>query len=85
MNKQEMYEILLCVLLAVLITVYCIYVIIDERQKVKYYNKNFSYETHWGKYNTMVNKQRKIITKKKIQLYFLKFLVFIREIFIWEH
>lgn len=83
-DKQEMYEILLGVLLAALITIYCIYVIIDEREKVKYYNKSFSYETHWDKYSTMVNKQRNIIAKKKLQLYFLKFLVFVKEVFVWK-
>ena len=85
MNKQELYEILLCFLLAVLIVIYCIYVIIDERKKVKYYNKSFFYDTHWEKYNIMVNRQRKKIASKKIQLYFLKFLVFVKKIFIWKY
>ena len=70
MNKKEMFEIVLCVVLVVLIIVYSIYVILDEQEKTKY--------------NKMVQRQRKIITKKKVQLYLLKVLVFMKEVFIWK-
>lgn len=82
MNKKEMFEIVLCVVLVVLMIVYSIYVILDEQEKTKYYKKTFYYVTDWGKYNKMV--QRKIITKKKVQLYLLKALVFMKEVFIWK-
>ncbi len=84
MNKKEMFEIVLCVVLVVLMIVYSIYVILDEQEKTKYYKKTFYYVTDWGKYNKMVQRQRKIITKKKVQLYLLKVLVFMKEVFIWK-
>lgn len=84
MNKKEMFEIVLCVVLVVLMIVYSIYVILDQQEKTKYYKKTFYYVTDWGKYNKMVQRQRKIITKKKVQLYLLKVLVFMKEVFIWK-
>lgn len=81
LNLNDMYEILLCATLVVLIIVYCIYVIIDEKQKIKYYNKTFRWITNWDKYNTMIKRQRKIILKKKVQLYFFKTLVRLKRAF----
>ncbi|MBQ3020701.1 MAG: hypothetical protein IJD92_00575 [Bacilli bacterium] len=54
MDKDMMFNIVLCALLVVMIITYCIYVIIDERYKMKYYKSTFTYITHWDKYSTMV-------------------------------
>lgn len=81
MNKDIIIDIIICVTLISLLIIYSIYVIIDERKKIKYYNKIICYNTNWDKYQTMLKEQNKIIINKKIELYRLKILVMIRRIF----
>ena len=84
MNREVLELIIYISLLTILIIMYCVYVIIDEKKKIEYYNSKFTYETDWDKYNTMVYKQRKIIRKKKIELFYYKSLLMIRGLFIWK-
>lgn len=84
MDKDIMFDIVLCALLVVLIVTYCIYVIIDERYKMKYYKSTLTYVTHWDKYSTMVEKQKRVIILKKIELRYYQFLVFIKRLFVWK-
>ena len=79
-----MFNIVLCVLLVVLSITYCVFVLFDEKSKIKYYESSLSYETDWDKYNIMVKKQKRIITIKKIKLKYYQFLVFIKRLFIWK-
>lgn len=72
-------------LMAVLIIIYLAYVLIDEHKKLTYYNKNLYYETDWDKYSTMVEKQKKILFIKRIELFYYKVLVKIKRLFIWKH
>lgn len=81
MNKDLIINILICIIIIVLLIVYSIYVLVDERKKIKYYNKIIGYDTAWDKYQTMVDKQRIIIIKKRVHLCILKFLVMIRRMF----
>ena len=69
------------VVLTILLLVYSIFVIIEEREKMKYYKYNILYVTNWDKYNTMVKKQKRVLFKKKVQLTFLTVLVKVRRIF----
>lgn len=81
MKSDAIVYIILIALMVILLITYSIYVIIDERKKMKYYYSNLLYVTDWDKFSTMVKKQRRIIRKKKIQLFFLTFLVKIKERF----
>ena len=84
MDKDMMFNIVLCVLLVVLSITYCVFVLFDEMSKIKYYESSLSYETDWDKYNRMVKRQKRIITIKKIKLKYYQFLVFIKRLFIWK-
>lgn len=81
MSKDVIIDIIICATLIALLIIYSVYVIIDERKKIKYYNKIIGYNTNWDKYQTMLKEQNKIIIKKKIELYRLKILVMIRRMF----
>lgn len=81
MNKDVIIDIMICMIIIILLIIYSIYVIVDERKKVKYYNKIINYDTNWDKYQTMLERQKRIIIKKKLELYGLRMLVMIRRIF----
>ena len=72
------------IVLAIILLVYSIFVIIEEREKMKYYKYNILYVTNWDKYNTMVKKQKRVLFKKKIQLTFLTVFVRVRRLFKWH-
>ena len=59
--------------MALIMMIYSIYAIIQEKQKSKYYKKTILYETNYDKYFTMVRKQKIVVLKKRLQLPFLKF------------
>lgn len=81
MKNDKIVYLILIVLMVILLITYSIYVIVNERKKTRYYNSVLLYETDWDKFSTMVKKQKRIIKKKKIQLFFLTFLVKMKEIF----
>lgn len=83
MDKDILFNIILITIMVVLLLTYLIYVIYDERKKRKYYKYTILYETDWDMYSSMVQKQRRILLGKKIQLLWLTFLVKIKEIFRW--
>lgn len=85
MSKEVIECLLMIALMASLIIIYTVYVIYDEHKKLKYYNKDLYYETDWDKYSTMVEKQKKILLYKKIELVYYKILVIIKRIFVWKH
>jgi len=76
--------IVLITIMVILIIVYMIYVILDERKKLKYYKSTIFYETDWDKYNEMVIKQKRVIFKKRVQLFFLQVLVFLKGLVVWK-
>lgn len=84
MDKDIIKTLILIFLMAITIIIYLIYVLQDEHKKIKYYNKNLYYETDWDKYSTMVEKQKKILLKKKLTLVYYKILVFLKRIIIWK-
>lgn len=81
MENDIIVYLILIIILAILLITYGVYVIIDERKKMKYYYSNLLYVTDWDKFSTMVKKQKRIIRKKKLQLFFLTIMVKIKEIF----
>ena len=84
MDKETIKTLILIILMAITIIIYLIYVLQDEHKKIKYYNKNLYYETDWDKYSTMVEKQKKILLKKRLTLTYYKTLVFLKRIVIWK-
>lgn len=83
MSEVILYGIL-CVIMIILLITYGIYVLIDEKKKIKYYKKTLLYTTEWDKYYTMLQKQKRIIFYKKIQLLWLKILVGIKGLIPWN-
>ena len=84
MEKEVVEYSLLIILLSILILIYCVYVIYDEKKKIKYYNHTILYITNWEKYNDMIKVQKKVIRKKQRQLFFLNILVFLRGLIVWK-
>ena len=76
--------IVLVSILTILLVIYCVYVIIDERKKVCYYKKILSWDTEYGKYQTMLKRQRIVILKRWWQLFYLKMLVRLKGAFSWK-
>ncbi len=84
MSSDLIINIILCVLILLLTFAYLIYIInIDNKKKIKYYQKVINYDTDWDKYDTMVKKQKKIIIGKKIKLLLLIVIVKIKR-FLWK-
>ena len=84
MSGEVKEYIVLITIMVILIIVYMIYVILDERKKLKYYKSTIFYETDWDKYNEMVIKQKRVIFKKRVQLFFLQVLVFLKGLVVWK-
>lgn len=81
MNGDVIFNIVLISIMVLILIVYSVYVILDEKKKRRYYKSKIYYETGWDMYSTMVQKQRKILLQKRIQLVWLTFLVKIRRCF----
>lgn len=78
MNQEIIEYIILIVILFILLFAYFTYIIYDNNQKIKYYQQEYSYETDWDKYSHMVKLQKRVIRRKKLELRYLKFLVFMK-------
>lgn len=78
MNKEIIEYIILIIILFILLFSYFAYITYDNNQKIKYYKQEYSYETAWDKYNHMVKLQQRVIRRKKIELRYLKFLIFMK-------
>lgn len=86
MSRDEIFNLVLIFLMVILLITYSIYVLVDERKKWKrrkYYESQIVYETDYNMYFDMVKKQKIIIIKKSIQLFFLTILVKLKELFSW--
>lgn len=84
MVTSVILNIILCILMIILIISSLIYVYIDEHKKTQYYKSKLFYITNWDKYSTMVEKQKRIIFYKKIELLVLLILVKIKRVFVWK-
>lgn len=87
MNKDLITNIALLVIAIILILIYAIFVIIDERKKLnkrEFFKYTLYYKDDYFLYIDMVKKMKKIIFKKKLELISLSILVFLRRVFIWN-
>lgn len=84
MNRDIIFTGILCIIMIILLITYSIYVIIDERNKTKYYKHTLLYTTDWDKYCTMVNRQKRILFYKKVQLLWFTILVKFKRLIIWK-
>ena len=87
MNKDLIESIVLLVIAMILILIYGIFVIIDERKKwnkKEFFKYTLYYEVDYFLYMDMVKKMKKVLFKKRLELVVLSILVFIRRLFIWK-
>ncbi len=87
MSKDLIFNFVLVILAIILMVLYAIYVIIDERKKWnmrEFFKYKIYYEVDYSLYVDMVKKMKKVLFKKKLELVCLSVLVFLRRIFIWN-
>lgn len=87
MNKDLIESIVLLVIAMILILIYGIFVIIDERKKwnkKEFFKYTLYYEVDYFLYMDMVKKMKKVLFKKRLELVVLSILVFIRRLFVWN-
>lgn len=80
-EQQTLMYAFFCGFLFVVMIVFIVKVLNNSMQKTKYYKSVIYFETDFGKHKEMLEKQKIILLKKKIQLYFLTFLVGLKEVF----
>ena len=86
-NKDLIESIVLLVVAMILILIYGIFVIIDERKKwnkKEFFKYTLYYEVDYFLYMDMVKKMKKVLFKKRLELVVLSILVFIRRLFVWN-
>ncbi len=87
MNKDLIESIVLLVIAMILILIYGIFVIIDERKKwnkKEFFKYTLYYEVDYFLYMDMVKKMKKVLFKKRLELVVLNILVFFRRLFVWN-
>ena len=87
MNKDLIESIVLLVVAMILILIYGIFVIIDERKKwnkKEFFKYTLYYEVDYFLYMDMVKKMKKVLFKKRLELVVLNILVFFRRLFVWN-
>ena len=87
MNKDLIESIVLLVIAMILILIYGIFVIIDERKKwnkKEFFKYTLYYEVDYFLYMDMVKKMKKVLFKKRLELVVLSILVFFRRLFVWN-
>ena len=86
-NKDLIESIVLLVIAMILILIYGIFVIIDERKKwnkKEFFKYTLYYEVDYFLYMDMVKKMKKVLFKKRLELVVLNILVFFRRLFVWN-
>lgn len=74
------FYIFLCALVFILLIVFIIYILDQEKSKTRYYKQKILYSTNYDKHISMVSHQKRVLLRKKIYLYFLLLLVGIKEV-----
>ena len=86
-NKDLIESIVLLVIAMILILIYGIFVIIDERKKwnkKEFFKYTLYYEVDYFLYMDMIKKMKKVLFKKRLELVVLSILVFFRRLFVWN-
>lgn len=87
MSKDLIESIVLLVIAIILILIYGIFVIIDERKKwnkKEFFKYTIYYEIDYFLYMDMVKKMKNVLCKKRLELIGLSILVFFRRLFVWN-
>ena len=71
----------LCGIMFIILIIFIIHILNNEKKKAKYYRGIIYFETNYDKHQEMVERQKIVLIKKKIQLFFLTFLVALKEVF----
>lgn len=80
-EQQTLMYAFFCGFLFVVMIIFIIKILNSSMQKTKYYKKVIYFESDFGKHKEMLERQKIILFKKKAQLFFLTFLVGLKEVF----
>lgn len=86
-NRDLMINIILLIIAIFLLMIYMIYVLVDERKKWdkrEFFKYTLYYEVDYFLYMDMVKKMKKVLLKKRLELLWLNFLLFLRRFIIWK-
>lgn len=77
---SDKYIYYFCIFIAaIMILLFIIILILDsERKKTKYYQYKIKFEEDLGKHTSMLRKQKRVLFKKQMELFFLKILARIK-------
>lgn len=65
----------MCLIMTLILIFWLVYLYDSERKKSKYYEYRITYEEELTKYYAILKKQKRVIFKKKLQLFWLRLLV----------
>lgn len=86
-NRDLMINIILLIIAIFLLMIYMIYVLVDERKKWdkrEFFKYTLYYVVDYFLYMDMVKKMKKVLLKKRLELLWLNFLLFLRRFIIWK-
>lgn len=75
MNTETLLYFIFCIIILIILIVITILVLCDSEYSTKFYNYKIKYDTNLDKYYSMLNKQKRVILKKQLQLLYLRLLV----------
>ena len=80
LSLKEFALITFCIIILILFLGMVISILDSEKKRTKYYNYKIKYDYDFGKYDSMLKKQKLVIFKKRVQLFFLKLLVKVKKV-----
>lgn len=80
LSLKEFALITFCIIILILFLGMVISILDSEKKKTKYYNYKIKYDYDFGKYDSMLKRQKLIIFKKRVKLFFLKLLVKVKKV-----
>jgi len=80
LSLKEFALITFCIIVLILFLGMVISILDSEKKRTKYYNCKIKYDYDFGKYDSMLKKQKLVIFKKRVQLFFLKLLVKVKRV-----
>lgn len=80
-EQQILMYVFLGGMMVIIVIVFIIKILNNSMMKTKYYNSTIYFDHDYTKHREMVEKQKIVLLKKKIQLLILTILVRIKEVF----
>lgn len=85
--NEFVFDMLLIVFTLILLVTFIVSIIFEERKGLKkrtFFKYNIYYDVDHSLYVDMVKKMKRVIFKKKLELFWFSLLVFLRRIFVWS-